>query len=134
MNLTNATKFPAACTMGMEPSGRQLLVVVVKATYFIPESGGKPSPAPQQLPLVRADVFAGDPGLSAPVAESDFAPRKPKCDVILNGSAYAPGGKPAEVVPVLLQVGSMSKSFNVVGNRAWVKDVFSWRHTHPVPF
>jgi hypothetical protein len=54
--------------------------------------------------------------------------------VILNGTAYAPGGKPADVVPVMLQVGSMSKSFNVVGNRAWVKDVFSWKATRPVPF
>jgi hypothetical protein len=134
MNLTNATKFPAACTMGMEPSGRQLLVVVVKATYSIPPGEGDPVPAAQQLPLVCADVFAGDPGLSAPVVESEFAPKKPKCDVLLNGTAYAPGGKPAEFVPVMLQVGSMSKSFNVVGNRAWVKDVFSWKATRPVPF
>jgi hypothetical protein len=134
MNLTNATKFPAAYTMGLEPSGRELLVVVIKATFTIPEDGSDPVPAKQQIPLVEADVFAGEPGLSAPLVECDYAARKPKCDVILNGSAYAPGGKPAESVPVLLQVGALSKSFNVVGNRAWVKDVFAWRATRPVPF
>jgi hypothetical protein len=134
MNLTNATKFQAATTMGMEPSGRELLVVVVKGTFDFPTDGGDVVRARRQLPLVEADAFAGEPGLSAPAAESDFAPKKPKCDVILNGSAYAPGGRPSESVPVSLQVGSLSKSFNVVGNRAWVKDVFSWRATRPVPF
>ena len=134
MNLTNATKFPAAFTMGMEPSGRELLVVVVKATFAIPEDGGEPVPAKEQVPLVEADIFAGEPGLSAPIVECDFAARKPKCDVVLNGSAHAPGGTPAERVPVMLQVGTLSKSFNVVGHRAWINDPFGWKATRPVPF
>lgn len=134
MNLTNATKFPAAYTMGMEPSGRELLVVVVKATYSFPEDGGEPVPAREQVPLVEADVFAGEPGLSAPLAECDFAPAKPKCDVVLRGTAYAPGGMPAERVPVMMQIGSLSKAFNVVGHRAWVNDPFGWKSTRPVPF
>jgi hypothetical protein len=134
MNLTNATKFPATHTMGMEPSGRELLVVVVKGTYAIPADGGEAVRSKTPIPLVEADLFAGEPGLSAPLAESDFAAKKPKCDVLLHGAAYAPGGKPAEVVPVSLQLGPISKSFNVVGARAWVKDVFSWKGTHPLPF
>src|SRR5437762_6822083 len=134
MNLTNLTKFPAIYTMGLEPGGRELLVVVVKATFAIPEEEGEPALAMQQVPLVEPDVFAGAPGLSAPLYEADFAATKPRCDVILSGSAYAPGGKPAESVPVLLQVGSLSKSFNVVGNRAWVNDPFGWKATRPLPF
>ena len=42
-----------------------------------------------------ADTFTGEPGFSAPVYEVDFAPRKPRCDVLLVGSAYAPEGRPA---------------------------------------
>jgi hypothetical protein len=134
MNLTNATKFPAAYAMGMEPSGRELLVVVAKATFTIPEPGGEPARAAEQVPLVEADLFSGEPGLSAPLSESDFAARKLRCDVVLHGTAYAPEGKASERVPVLLQVGSLSKSFNVVGNRAWVNDPFGWKSTRPVPF
>jgi len=134
MNLTNATKFSAACTMGLEPDGRELLVVVAKGTFAIPAGGGELQPSKEQVPLVAADVFEGEPGLSAPVVESDFSPKKPKCDVVLNGTAYAPEGKPAETVPVLLQVASLSKSFNVVGHRAWVTDPFGWKSTRPVPF
>ena len=43
-----------------------------------------------------ADTFTGEPGFSAPVYEVDFAPRKPRCDVLLLGSAYAPGGRPVD--------------------------------------
>src|SRR3974390_3002214 len=81
MNLTNATKYLAASTMGMEPSGRELLVVVVKGTFDIPADAGPVVRSRHQVPLVEADTFAGEPGLSAPLAESDFAPKKAKCDV-----------------------------------------------------
>jgi hypothetical protein len=109
----------AGYTLGMRPDGRESLVVVVKGTFTIPADGKEPQLAPEQAPLVEADVFTGEPGFSAPLYESDYAPRKPRCDVLLNGSAYAPGGKPAERVPVSLRIGSLTKAFDVVGNRVW---------------
>ena len=48
--------------------------------------------ADEQLPLIMADTFTGEPGFSAPVYEVDFAPRKQRCDVLLVGSAHAPAG------------------------------------------
>jgi len=120
MQLLNATKMQAGYTLGLQPDGRELLVVVVKGTFTIPkDEKQEPKLAPEQVPLVTADVFTGEPGFSAPLYESDYAPHKPKCDVLLNGSAYAPGGKPVERVTVSLRVGSWSKSFDVVGNRVW---------------
>lgn len=120
MQLLNATKMAAGYAPGIQPDGRQLLVVVVKGTFDIPSKDGEePKLSKEQIPLVNADVFTGEPGFSAPLYESDYAPRKPKCDVLLNGSAYVPGGKPVERVTVSLRVGSWSKSFDVVGNRVW---------------
>ena len=134
MNLINTTRFLARQTMGMQPDGRQLLVVVVKGTFTIPAAGGEPETAPVQAPLVEADVFTGEPGKSAALYESEFAPRKPKCDVLLNGSAYAPGGVPAVRVQAMLQVGSMRKVLEVVGDRAWVKGLMMITATRPIPF
>lgn len=135
MELINATKMQAGYTMGMAPDGRESLVVVVKGTFRFPEKGSKePVLAEEQVPLVMADTFAGEPGLSAPIYESDFAPRKPKCDVLLNGSCYPPGGKPASKVMVSLRVGSFAKSFNVVGTRTWKKRWFFVTSTKSVPF
>lgn len=134
MQLVHATGMQAGYTMGMQPDGRELLVVVVKGTFAIPQNGEEASLAEEQLPLVMADTFTGEPGLSAPVFESDFAPRKPRCDVILNGSAYAPGGRPATRVPVSLQVGRLSKTFMVVGDRFWLKGLGALIATEPLPF
>jgi hypothetical protein len=124
----------AGYTMGMEPSGRELLVVVIKGTFRIPtQPGARLVLDEQQVPMVLSDVFFGEPGLSAPKYEVDFAPLKPQCDVLLNGSAYAPGGRPTERVTVGLRIGGWSKSFSVVGDRVWFTDG-GVRSTPPVPF
>src|SRR6266480_55376 len=113
MELLNATRMKAAYTMGMKPDGRELLVVVVKGTFSIPKSPSiVPELAEEQADLVMADEFTGEPGLSAPKYESDFAPFKPRCDVVLNGSAYA--GEPVKRIKVGLRVGTLEKSFTVV--------------------
>lgn len=120
MELINSTRMAAGYALGVEPSGRELLVVVVKGTFRIPVEPGAPLQLhEEQLPLIMSDEFFGEPGLSAPKYEVDFAPRKRYCDVLLNGQAYAPGGRACERVTVGLKVGERSKSFDVVGDRAW---------------
>ncbi|MCP4117538.1 MAG: DUF2169 domain-containing protein [Desulfobacteraceae bacterium] len=134
MRLEHITAMEAGYTMGMQPDGRELLVVCVKGTFTIPENGGEPELAKEQVPLFEADEFTGEPGLSAPLYESDYAPRKPFCDVLLNGSAHAPDGQPARIVPVSLQVGPISKTFNVVGHRVWKNGFLSFKPGKPLPF
>jgi hypothetical protein len=134
MELINSTRMVAGYTMGMEPSGRELLVIAVKGTFRIPEEpGARLQLNEEQLPLVMSDVFFGEPGFSAPRQESDFAPRKRRCDVLLNGHAYAPGGRPAERVVVGMRVGNWSKSFEVVGDRGWFMAAGP-RASAPAPF
>lgn len=132
MKLLNATGMVAGYTLGMEPSGAEHLVVVVKGTFVLPASGREPHLAEEQVPLIDADAFAGAPGLSAPLAECDYAPWKPRCDVLLNGSAYAPHGHPAARVPVGIRIGGWQKTFTVVGNRVWRAGGMS--ATTPEPF
>ena len=134
MELINSTRMPAAFTMGLEPNGRELLVVAVKGTFRIPKEGEPVRLAEDQVPLVMADVFTGEPGFSAPLYEVDFAPRKHRCDVLLNGSAYAPGGRPAARVEVGVRVNGMSKSFMVVGDRTWQASAAGIGASHPIPF
>jgi hypothetical protein len=137
MELINATRMVAGFNMGLEPSGRELLVVVIKGTFRFPQAG-EPSTHfalhEKQLPLVMADTFTGEPGQSAPVYEVDFAPRKPRCDILLLGSAYAPRGRPATRVDVGVRVGNWSKSFTVVGPRHWDCGLATLRATSPEPF
>lgn len=134
MEFVNATRMVAGYNMGLESSGRELLVVVVKGTFVLPRAGEDTRLQDEQLPLVMVDTFTGKPGLSAPVYEMDFAVRKRACDVLLIGSAHAPDGRQATRVRVGIRVGPMKKSFDVVGNRIWRTRVTGISVSEPHPF
>lgn len=55
MNLLNATKMVAACTMGMAPDGREQLVAVAKGTFDIQPRGAELALAEDQGPLTATD-------------------------------------------------------------------------------
>lgn len=135
MNLVNATRLAAGYTVSTDKSGLESLVVVAKGTYGIPEH---PAQAPQlldeQVALVTSDVFTGEPGFSAPLHEIDFAPCKPRCDVLLNGRCHAPGGVPATRVAVGIRVGSLVKKFDVVGPRVYEGGPLACKPGAPQPF
>lgn len=134
MNIINATRMVVGFNMGLEPSGRELLVVVIKGTFVLPKPGEPVRLHDEQLPLVMADTFTGEPGRSAPVHEIDFAPRKHQCDVLLVGSAYAPAGQAVTRTQVSLSVGTMSKSCDVVGPRVWEAGVTGIHASPPQAF
>ena len=134
MDFVNETKAEAGWTLGFEPDGRELLVVAIKATFKIPKNGDEPKLAEEQVPLTEADEFTGEPGFSATLHETDYAHRKPYCDVLLNGSAYTPDGRPTTSVRVSLHVGAINKSFNMVGDRFWDRGMLSIKPTPHRPF
>jgi hypothetical protein len=135
MELINSTRMLAGYTMGIEPSGREVLVVVIKGTFRIPTDPGAPLRLQEeQVPLVMSDVFYGEPGLSAPKYEVDFALRKLRCDILLNSTAYAPGGRPAPRVEVAARIGNWCKSFAVVGDRMWEAAGPGIGTSSPMPF
>jgi hypothetical protein len=134
MDFVNETKVQAGWTLGFQPDGRELLVVAVKATYQLRANGNEPVLCEVQEELVESDTFTGEPGFSATKYEVDYAHWKPQCDVLVNGSAHSPGGRPTSAVTVGLRVGVVNKRFNVVGDRQLV-DTFLMVAPSPVtPF
>ena len=125
----------AGFTVGMEPSGAERLVVAVKGTFSLPKRHGEePKLAAEQVPLVDADLFTGEPGFSATLVECDYALEKPRCDVLLNGAAYAAGGRPTQRVMVGLQIGNWRKSVVVLGDRVWRNAGVAYIASQPTSF
>lgn len=133
----------AEVTAFTDKTGWEHVLVVMKATYAIPEPKGAgaaqipPLRTPQLLapqPLAMKDDYDGEAGLSAPLYENDFASRKACCDVLFKAHAHAPEGKPVRQLDVAVRVGSMSKAVHVVGNRTWEKDLLFIRSSAPQPF
>jgi hypothetical protein len=134
MQLINRTRFPAAWTLGFARNGREVVVVVAKATYAFDAASGEVRPGGVQDPLVKADEFTGTPGLSAVLRETDFATFKPRCDVLLNGSAHAPAGTRVRSLPVGMRVGPVAKAFQVSGDRVWKASLLMRAPSEPEPF
>lgn len=126
MDLRNETPFVAERVAHVDAAGREILVVIVKATFTI-GTGSQISPAPEQAPLVHADTFHGQPGVSSVRHESDLAPYKPGTDIVLLGHAYPPGRRDSEV-HISLRVGPVRATIAVFGDRSWA------RPGSPAPF
>jgi hypothetical protein len=122
MHFVNDSPLQAGWCLGFQLDGRETVVVAIKGTYSL-DPPADPQLAAEQVPLTKADEFTGEPGSSAPRYETDYSHRKLLCDVLVNGSAHAPGGKPAEVVTVGLHLGPIKKRFEVIGDRIWSRNI-----------
>ena len=134
MKIVNHTGFAAACTTATDKSARIHLLVVVKASYRLPVGGEGAQLLDTQIAPVDADTATGAPGMSAPEYECEFVLAKPRCEVLLLGSAYAPQGVAARRVGVGFRVGSLSKAFHVYGKRAWRAGILGIRPGRATPF
>lgn len=119
MNLVNHTHYAADYTSATDKSGRVHLLLVVKATYRLPLGGEPAQLLEEQIAPVMADTATGAPGLSAPEYECEYVLHKPRCEVLLLGSAYATRGRAVRRLEAGFRLGALSKSFYVYGKRFW---------------
>ena len=123
MQFQNITPFDVNFTGGLDREGRELVIVIAKATYEFPaQDGATAELSAAQEPLLYADEFGPDPAFDAPIFENDFAPFKTKCDVLCHGPALAPGGKPVTELNVGIRVGQWTKSMTVHGSSIWLRN------------
>lgn len=127
--IDNRTPFDVQTHVQVTAEGQERLVVMLSAS-FTADAAGKVGVAEVQLPVTFADVLWGDPALSSVRYDADIAAHKPQPEVILNASAHAPGGRPAEAVTVGLQIGDVRKVLQVTGDRVHHLGAFS----APAPF
>ena len=134
MQFENTTPFAADLNFAFEKSGRELVVVAVKATFDFPEQGAIATPAQEQLPLFYSEVFGDDPEADAVRFDNDFAPVKRACDVLCEAVAFSPGGRPTKNLKVGMRLGQWSKAFDVIGPRIWLRGAMGHRISDTRPF
>ncbi len=127
----NHTPFEATIFVSSDPDGIESIFTIVKATLTL---GRRIKVAEEQLPLLAKDEHFGDPAESSLKAPGDIGLVKPGTDVLLVGSAYAPGGNPTREMGVSLRVGSIDKTVRVFGDRVWESGVFRTKASEPQPF
>lgn len=149
MEFRNLTPFPAVCFSAVDPADREHRVIVMKVSYRLLPGGQAYGTAElveeNPVPLCMADEYLGEPGQSETHCESDLAPYKPRCDIILRGNAYAPSNQPTPAWDVRLQVSSprgkegkfgilLDKTLHISGESAFHKRLLvGWQRTDPIP-
>jgi hypothetical protein len=131
--LHNRTPFSVAKFVLPDRDGQEIVLVVVAAT-FEAGPGGNLQLADAQQPVRPADVHRGDPATSSVRYEADIALVKPFVDVLINGSAFAPGGRPVPSVSVEISIGDLRKELVVSGDRFWRAGPFGATVSSPKPF
>ena len=131
--LENRTPFAADKFVLPDKDGQEVMVLVVSAAF---ESGpsGQLKLADGQSPVRAADEYMGEPGLSSTRYEADVALEKPYADVLVNGQAYPPRGRPAREVPIRIQIGEVCKELVVSGDRHWHMSARGVAPSTPEPF
>ncbi|MBE3026214.1 DUF2169 domain-containing protein [Janthinobacterium sp. BJB1] len=126
----NRTPHAASQFDMVDQFGAAFHVVVARMGYTFGPCGadGVASllPMARQSPLATEDRHLHGDTQAGTVQESDFAPYKPRCDVIVNGMAHAPRGQAMPQFLVNLKVRSEKKSLidktlQVCGERAFRK-------------
>lgn len=128
LQVDNRTPFAAALSVFPDVQGIESAYLVVKATFAF--TADAPALAPQQLPLLAADVYWGDPGQTSLRAAGEFALPKPATDILLIGRAIAPAPG-TRVADVTVQVGSIRKTVRVFGERRWERQGSGWQPGEP---
>ncbi len=118
LQLDNRTPYAAERTIVMDKAGAKSWVVAVKATFDLGQNGVT-ALADAQLPVLYSPEHLGDAGTSSIRYEADLIPSKRATDVLVNGHAHAPGGRPTSAVDVNLRVGHVNKRLRVFGDRYW---------------
>jgi len=108
MEFRNLTPFDALCFSALDVEDREHRVIAMKVGYRLVRREGSNFEAvaidDEPVPLCMADEYVGEVGESSVREESDLAPYKPRCDVMLRGMAYAPGGVAAPHWAVRIRV------------------------------
>lgn len=133
LEVLNRTQFEAAILPGLDKTGVEHAVVVVKGTFSI-APGRQPVVAEKQVGIERADVYHGEPGLSSIKYASDAVLRKPGTDVYVAGSAFSQRGAVPHVDVGIIVGDAVRKIVRVFGDRKWERRLGIWSATPPLPF
>ena len=121
--LDNQTPYAAARGWGRDKDGGHEWLVAVKAVFDI-RSDGSVSLADEQLEPALLPEYTGEPGASSLRYDIDLVSPKPTTDLLVNGTAYAPGGRPSNEFRIGFAVGAVRKTLVVRGNRKFQAGLF----------
>lgn len=135
MDFINHTPFPSLAFEAIDQHRQRFHVIVLRQTLRL--SAGTLSYSDEQIPICEVDSHFDTEASSSVRQESDLCPYKPRCDVLVNGTAYTPKDTPLRSLAVRLTVKQadaqlpgrilLDKTLNVTGERQFRKRLWPVR-------
>ncbi|NUP12383.1 MAG: DUF2169 domain-containing protein [Polyangiaceae bacterium] len=134
MQIFNTTGLGFGAFPSLARSPAHALTVVVKGTFKL-EHGREACLAPvDERQFLSGDADHEDNRQLGPRYDSDFAPFKPRADVLVTGICHAPGERPVSRTQAAIAVGDLRKRIAVIGDRRWSGEGAERTATPPTPF
>lgn len=133
MQLINESPYIAERFINMDKDGAEVLVLLVKATFELPNESKTALTNAEQTPIEFADIYIGEPGTSSLKYEADVGMCKQATDVVLIGHAYAEKYGDS-FVDVSFRLGDINKTARVFGDRQWENRLGVASISPPMPF
>lgn len=130
LQVFNDTDFALGLRAGKVNPPSHSLTVIVKGTFRLTPGGVAASVPEDERALLSGDVYRDDERANSLVYDSDYALYKPRADVLVLGTCYAPKGTMVRASHAAITVGKLKKTIAVVGDRRWAGDAPS----EPKPF
>src|SRR5215208_2367134 len=111
-DIDNRNPYAAESTWDRSKDGVPEWIVAVKGTFEIRADGEAVLAEKQLEPLIQAE-YNGEDGVSSLRYDADLVGQKPTTDIIVNGTAYSPGGRPRTDFTSGLQIGPVRKLLRV---------------------
>jgi uncharacterized protein YjbI with pentapeptide repeats len=135
VEIVNSSPFKVGPLVAQPLPHQYTLSLIVKGTFRLTPGSAAVLADEQFFPTGDEPYPDDTDAAGGPRYESDFAPYKPRCDLLLVGKCYAPAGRPTERCSATFRVGGVSKTIDIVAERHWryAMGVFP-KLSEPVPF
>lgn len=131
LQFKNHTPFVGSIALLPDTDAIDTMIAVVKGTFTL---GPEPQVAAAQVPVAAAPEYWGDPATSSMKAVPELLLAKPGTDVLVVGSAWAPGGRPVQELAVGVQVGALQQVARVTGDRTWRRTAAGYAMSEAAPW
>ncbi|MGS0892047.1 DUF2169 family type VI secretion system accessory protein [Burkholderia stagnalis] len=148
MEFRNLTPLHAMTFDAVDMQQNEFHVAVMRVGYRVVRRSGATGDEPTHtcellegddaLSLVMADEYDGEVNRSSVKFESDLAPFKPRCDVLVRATGYAPKGVPATTWGARFRAFDgpakiIDKGLRLMGARSFRRGLLGWRAGPPAP-
>jgi uncharacterized protein YjbI with pentapeptide repeats len=133
LDLINTSKLEFAFIVGKMVPPQYAMSLIVKGTFDL--INGSPAGLSGEQLVPTGDIYypEDEEMAGAPWYESDFAPFKPRADILLVGKCHAPDGYRFQASQVTFRVGHIEKKLKVFGDRHWRLGILGASATDPDP-